>query len=129
MRINPVPFLIARIRNIPNLGDVLVSSDMLAHRVGESAIVVTLEPGGKRVVRNRLDAFRIRISHYGASKKIASDQAFLVREYLLETLPDTDHDGIAVNEVEEDDSPFEFPDDDSGEQRYIHRITLYLYTS
>lgn len=129
MRINPTPFLIARIRSIPGLTGVLVSSDLMAHRVGDLAVVVTMEPGGKRVVRNRMDAFRFSISHYGPSKGSASDLAFLVREFLLEGLAGTAYEEIAVSEVEEDDAPFESPDEESDEQRYIHRITIYLYNS
>lgn len=129
MRINPIPFLIARIRSIPGLTGVQVSSDLMAHTLGERAVVVSLEPGGKRVVRDRMDAFRFTINYYGSSIGEAADLAFIVREYLLEVLPDTAFSGIAVNEVEEDDAPWDFGDPDSRESRFIHRITIYLYPS
>lgn len=129
MRINPIPFLIARIRSIPGLNGVQVSSDLMAHTLGERAIVVSLEPGGRRVVRDRMDAFRFTLNYYGPSVGAAAELAFLVREHLLEVLPGTAFNGIAVNEVEEDDAPWDFGDPDSREQRFLHRITIYLYSS
>lgn len=127
MNINPIPFLIDRIRTMPALDGVMVSSDLMEHRLGERAVVLALVPGGKRVIRDRMDAFRFILNYYGASKEEASDLAFTVREYLLEDLPDSAHSGVAVNEVEEDDLPWDFDDPESREQRFIHRITIFLY--
>jgi|SRR5687768_10754221 hypothetical protein len=127
MKLNPIPFMIATLKAIPGLTGVQVSSTLINHQIGDSAIEVTLAPGGKRVVHNRMDAFRFTLDHYGPSKKAAGDQAFLVREYLLENLPGTYRNGIAVDEVKEDDLPWEIIDPESREQRFIHRITIYLY--
>ncbi|GAA2665216.1 hypothetical protein [Nonomuraea recticatena] len=119
--------MVARIRNAPGLpGGVRVSADMTAHTVGQRAVVVALE-GGFRKVEDRLDAFRFSINSYASSKADASDLAFLIREFVLEKLRNTVHNGIAVSDVEEDSAPRDDSDMESREQRFIHRITIYLY--
>lgn len=129
MKVNPIPFMIARLKEAPGMTGVRVSSDMVGHTLNAPAVFVTLAPGGKRVVPNRLDAFRITLDYYGPSKKDVSDRAFAVREYLLETLPGKAFGGVAVDEVKEDDLPWDAGDSESKEQRFIHRITVYLYES
>jgi len=127
VRINPIPMLIDLIRDTPGLGPVLVSNDLMSHVIGDAAIIVQLEPGSRRVVRDRMDAFRFTLNHYGGSTKEASDQAFLVREYLLEQAPGSIIGNVAIDEVREDDAPWDFDDRESREQRFVHRIIIYLY--
>ncbi|MEU1881889.1 hypothetical protein ABZ470_31705 [Streptosporangium sp. NPDC020072] len=117
----------ARLRSLPVLDGVLVGSDLKGHRPGDRAVEVVLEPGGRRVVQNRLDRFTFTLNHYAASKEAASNQAFAAREYLLEVLPGLTFPPVAVDEVTELDAPFDLSDEDSQEQRFIHRISLYVY--
>lgn len=128
MNIDPLSFIVARVRAIPGLPvGTVVSSDLAFHEPGTSAIDIALEPGPGRMVRDRMDAFSYTLNHYGPDKGSALRLAMLVRRYLLEVMPGTGLNGVAVHEVEENQTPWEFDDKDSHEKRFVHRVTISVY--
>jgi len=127
LRIDPIPFLVARVKATPDLpADVTVSGDLDMHTPGTRHIDVVLD-GGERIVRDRLDAWTFTINHHAPYKSQAMESALMVREYLLEVVPGKAFDGVGVNEVREEQAPFDVGDIDSREQRIAHRLTVYLY--
>lgn len=127
MRIDPIPFMIARVKETPGLPDrVTVSGDLDFHEPGQRQIDVVLD-GGERIVRDRLDRWDFTINHYAPLKQQAMETALLVREYLLEQVPGRVFSGVGVNDVGEELGPSDIGDIDSKEQRIIHRVSVYLY--
>lgn len=113
---------------MPNLpAGVVVSGELDLHPPGTQAIDIVWTGGPGRVVRDRMDAFSYALNHYGPSKESASALALLVRRYLLEVLPNTASNGVAVADVEELSAPHDFDDKASHEMRFIHEVTVYLY--
>lgn len=127
MKLDPIAFLVGRIKATPDLpANVTVSGDLDMHSPGSRQIDVELE-GGRRIIRDRLDAWTFQISHYAPLKAQAMGSALLVREYLLEQVPGHAYEGVGVDEIEEEQGPTDVGDIDSKEQRFIHRVTIYIY--
>lgn len=128
MNIDPIKFMMQVVTSIPGLpAGVTVNADLDLHPPGSRAIDIVLEGGPGRVVRDRLDGFSFTLNHYAVSKVLAAETAFLVRRHLLEVLPNTAMNGVAVSDVEELSAPHDFGDTDSREQRFIHRVTIFVY--
>lgn len=127
MRLDPIPFMVARVRATPGLPvGVKVSGDLDMHSPGSRQIDVVLE-GGKRIIRDRLDSWSFTLNHYAATKADAMDTTLLVREYLLEQVPGNKFGNVAVADIWEDQAPMDLGDIDSHEQRFVHRVTIYIY--
>lgn len=128
MNIDPLAFIVARIRAIPGLpSETVVSAELALHEPGTRAIDIDLAPGPGRIVRDRMDAFSYTLNYYGPGKGPALQLAMLVRKYLLEVMPGTGLNGVYVQEVEENQTPWEFADKDSHEKRFIHSVTISVY--
>lgn len=127
MKLDPIPFMVSRIKATPALpAGVTVSGDLDFHEPGQRQIDVVLE-GGQRVMRDRLDSWTFTLNHYAATKAQAMQTALMVREYLLEQVPGYAYGNVGVDEIEEDLAPFDQGDAESREQRIIHRVTIYIY--
>lgn len=127
MRLDPIPFMVARVKGIPGLPSAIsVGADLDMHEPGTRRIDIVLE-GGQRVLRDRLDAWTFTLNHYAALKSQAMESALLVREYLLEEAQEKAYGAVFLAGVEEEQAPFDQGDIDSKEQRIIHRVTIYIY--
>lgn len=128
MRLDPIPFMVARVKEAPDLpAAVTVGGDLDMHEPGSRHIDVVLE-GGERTIRDRLDAWTFSLNHYAATKPLAMESALIVREYLLEIVAGKSYSGgYSVAYVEEESAPFDQGDIDSREQRIINRVTVAIY--
>lgn len=127
MRLDPIPFMVARVKATPNLPPkVNVSGDLDMHQPGQRQIDVVLE-GGERVIRDRLDSWTFTLNHYAPTKAQAMETALLVREYLLEQAQEQAYGSVFLAGVEEEQAPFDQGDVDSREQRIVHRVTIFIY--
>jgi hypothetical protein len=127
VRLDPIPFMVARVKATPGLPvGVVVSGDLDYHSPGTRQIDVVLE-GGKRHIRDRMDLWHFTLNHYAATKQQAMETALLVREYLLEQVSGNAYGAVSVDAVIEDQGPHDLGDEDSREQRFIHRLSIYIY--
>lgn len=127
MKVDPLALLVGYLKAQPELAGIKVSVDLVGHITGQRLVHVELMPGGQRIVRDRMDMFNFAINYYGADKRDASALAWDVREILIERLPATRISNYVVSDVEEDSIPYDFPDDFSDEQRFLHLLSIYVY--
>lgn len=127
MRIDPIEFLVSFLNSLPEIPEDSVTGDLTQHVTGETAVYLE-HMGGFRVVRNRMDRVDIEYDVYALDRKEAVDLALLVREKLLEELPDTVVGGALVLDVDEIDSPKYDPDDSSREHVYCGQVAVF-YTA
>ncbi|MFI5802972.1 hypothetical protein [Streptomyces sp. NPDC051561] len=99
--------------------------DMTRHQVGDTTVYLE-HNGGYRVVRDSADRADIEYDVYALDRKAAVDLAYLVRERLLEDLPETSLLGCLVLDVEEISSPVYYPDDSSREHMYGGEVAVYI---
>ncbi|MEU6389964.1 hypothetical protein [Streptomyces sp. NPDC046939] len=124
MRLDPIEFLVTYLgaqKDIP-AGSVL--GDLNNHVTGETAVYLE-HMGGYRVVRDRMDRVDVEYAAYSMDRKEAVDLALLVREKLLEGLPNTSVGDALVLDVEEIDSPKYDPDDSSREHVYCGQVAVF----
>jgi hypothetical protein len=127
MKLDPIPFMVARVKAVPGLpSGISIGADLDMHEPGTRRIDIELE-GGRRVVRDRLDAWTFALNHYAALKSEAMASALLVREYLIEQAQEKRYDSVFLAGVEEEQAPTDIGDIDNKEQRIIHRVTIYIY--
>jgi hypothetical protein len=127
MRIDPIEFLVTYLQSVQEIPDGSVLGDLNNHVTGETAVYL-VHMGGFRVVRDRMDRIDIEYAAYSMDRKEAIDLALLVREKLLEELPDTAVGGALVLDVDEIDSPKYEPDDSSREHVYCGQVAIF-YTA
>ncbi|MCX5201488.1 hypothetical protein OG897_08485 [Streptomyces sp. NBC_00237] len=99
--------------------------DMSRHEVGSTTIYLE-HSGGYRIVRDLADRADIEYDVYALDRKEAVDLAYLVREKLLEDLPDSTFMGCLVVDVEEISSPTYYPDSVSREHMYGGEVAVYI---
>jgi hypothetical protein len=128
MRLDPIPFMVARVKETPSLpAAVSVGGDLDMHEPGTRHIDVVLE-GGERAIRDRLDVWTFTLNHYAATKQQAMESALIVREYFLELVAGKAYPGgYSVAYVNEESAPFDQGDIESREQRIINRLTIAIY--
>jgi hypothetical protein len=127
MRIDPIEVLVSYLDSQADVPAGSVIGDMTQHVTGETAVYLE-SMGGFRVVRNRMDRADIEYDVYSLDRKTAVDLALLVREKLLENLPDSIVSGALVLDVEEIDSPKYDPDESSREHVYCGQVAVF-YTA
>ncbi|MFJ3634634.1 hypothetical protein [Streptomyces sp. NPDC090112] len=127
MRIDPIEVLVSYLDSQADIPTGSVIGDMTQHVTGETAVYLE-SMGGFRVVRNRMDRADIEYDVYSLDRKTAVDLALLVRERLLEHLPDSIVSGALVLDVEEIDSPKYDPDESSREHVYCGQVAVF-YTA
>ncbi|MEU4492623.1 hypothetical protein AB0F96_03970 [Streptomyces sp. NPDC023998] len=127
MKLDPIEFLVTYLDSIPEIPDGSVLGDLTNHVTGETVIYLE-HMGGFRVVRDRMDRVDVEYAAYSMDRKEAVDLALLVREKLLEDLPDTAVGGALVLDIEEIESPKYDPDDSSREHVYCGQVAIF-YTA
>lgn len=127
MKIDALTLLIAYLRQQPELVDVPVSADLFGHDMGAKTIEVELLPGGHRAIRSKADARSFAINTFGPDKLWVNDMAGTVQEILLDRLPGTRLNDVVVSDVVESSAPYCLPDSVTGEERYLHLVSLFLY--
>lgn len=127
MRIDPIEFLVAYLDTHKDITEGMALGDLNNHVTGETAVYLE-HMGGFRVVRDSMDRVDVEYAAYSMDRKEAIDLALLVREKLLEELPDTAVGGALVLDVDEISSPKYDPDDSSREHVYCGQVTVF-YTA
>ncbi|WP_406305778.1 hypothetical protein OHA61_30715 [Streptomyces sp. NBC_00885] len=127
MKLDPIEFLVTYLDSIPEISDGSVLGDLTNHVTGQTAIYLE-HMGGFRVVRDRMDRIDVEYAAYSMDRKEAVDLALLVREKLLEDLPDTAVGGALVLDIEEIESLKYDPDDSSREHVYCGQVAIF-YTA
>jgi hypothetical protein len=127
MRIDPIEFLVTYLESLTEIPEGSVLGDLTEHVTGDTAVYLE-HMGGYRVVRDRMDRIDVEYAAYSMDRKEAVDLALLVREKLLEELPDTAVGGALVLDVTEIDSPKYDPDDSSREHVYCGQVAVF-YTA
>lgn len=127
MKLDPIPFMVGRVLATPGMPlSVSIGADLDMHAPGTRRIDIELD-GGRRVIRDRMDAWTFSLNHYAATKAQAMETALLVREYLLEDVPGKGYGTVGVDDIQEEQAPTDIGDIDSKEQRIVHRVTIYIY--
>lgn len=124
MDANPIKVLIAWLRAQPEV-TMPVSSSRKGFEAGEPLIVVDVG-SGFRVIRDVEDRWEMAVHYYGPTKDEAFDLAIAIRIILLERLPASRVGAVVVNDVGERHAPFNDTDPLTGEERYLHGISIYL---
>ncbi|MFD7552976.1 hypothetical protein ACFV9E_00300 [Streptomyces sp. NPDC059835] len=127
MRIDPIEILVSYLDSLTEVPAGSVMGDMTQHVTGETAVYLE-SMGGFRVIRDRMDRADIEYDVYSLDRKTAVDLALLVREKLLEDLPQRIVSGALVLDVEEIDSPKYDPDESSREHVYCGQVAVF-YTA
>lgn len=125
MRIDAIQVLVSYLNSRPGIPSDSVIGDLTEHVTGETAIYLE-HMGGFRVVRDCMDRVDVEYDVYALDRKEAVDLALLVREKLLEELPNTAVGGALVLDVEEIDSPKYDPDDSSREHVYCGQVAVFF---
>lgn len=125
MNLDPVEVLATYLRSLSDFPASVPKGDMNEHTTGETTVYLE-HSGGFRVVRDRMDRFDIEYDVYALDRKICVDLALLVRERLLESLPNTAVGGAFVCDVEEIAAPSYYPDKSSREHMYGGEVALFL---
>jgi hypothetical protein len=128
--IDPIKFMVARVREIPDLpAGVVVNADLDLAVPGTPRVDVVLEGGPGRIIKHRLDSASFTLNSYGPDKQSASRLSFIVREWILEEMPGSAwlDQHVAVNDTSELEYPADASDLATREQRFIHRVTIQLY--
>ncbi|MBT2609884.1 hypothetical protein J7I97_16790 [Streptomyces sp. ISL-87] len=128
MRIDAIEVLVSYLNSLADVPEGLVIGDLTQHVTGETAIYLE-HMGGFRVVRDRLDRVDVEYGVYALDRKEAVDLALLVREKLLERLPNTVVGGALVLDVDEIDSPKYDPDESSREHVYCGQVAVFFTES
>ncbi|WP_416972542.1 hypothetical protein [Streptomyces sp. 4F14] len=124
MRLDPIEFLVEFLDSVPEIPKGTVLGDLTNHTTGSTSVYLE-HMGGFRVVRDRMDRVDVEYAAYSMDRKAAVDLAYLVRESLLEKLPNTIVGGALVLDVEEIDSPRYDPDDSSRENVYCGQVAVF----
>ncbi|MEV6419058.1 hypothetical protein [Streptomyces sp. NPDC051662] len=124
MRIDPIEFLVIYLSSLAEIPNGSVLGDLNNHVTGETAVYLE-HMGGFRVIRDRMDRVDVEYSAYSMDRKGAVDLSLLVREKLLEDLPDTAVGSALVLDVEEIDSPKYDPDESSREHVYCGQVAVF----
>ncbi|MFB7027179.1 MULTISPECIES: hypothetical protein [unclassified Streptomyces] len=128
MKIDPIEFLVTYLKSAPEIPDGSVLGDLTNHVTGETAVYLE-HMGGFRVVRDTMDRVDVEYAAYSMDRKESIDLALLVREKLLEGLPDTAVGGALVLDVEEIESPKYDPDESSREHVYCGQVSVFYTTA
>ncbi|WP_145500883.1 hypothetical protein [Streptomyces sp. CFMR 7] len=125
MRIDPVEFLVTFLKTYPGIPDSAPKGDMNNHVTGDTTIY--LEPsGGLRLVRDSMDRVDIEYDVYSPDRKTCVDLALLVREALLEHLPNQTASGVLVLDTEDIQFPTYYPDKNSREHMYGGEVSVFF---
>lgn len=128
MRIDPVDFLVPFLKAYPGIPSTAPKGDMNNHTTGDTTVY--LEPsGGVRLVRDSMDRVDVEYDVYSSDRKTCIDLALLVREALLEALPNRDVAGGLVLDVEDIQFPTYYPDKTSREHMYGGEVAVFLTAS
>ncbi|MFJ8930600.1 hypothetical protein ACIRLA_28830 [Streptomyces sp. NPDC102364] len=124
MKLDPIEFLVTYLGSHEDIPEGAVLGDLNNHVTGTTAVYLE-HMGGFRVVRARMDRCDVEYAAYSMDRKEAVDLALLVREKLLEELPNTAVGGALVLDVEEIDSPKYDPDDSTREHAYCGQVAVF----
>lgn len=111
----------------PSLAGVPILADLVGHEVNTPAVHVMLGSGG-RVVRDKMDRWNMSIKYYGPDKQATFALARKVRRIMLENLPAVRISGAVISDVQEGHAPSDFSDQVTGEQIFLHLVSLFVYT-
>ncbi|MEU6704726.1 hypothetical protein [Streptomyces wuyuanensis] len=125
MRIDPIEVLVTYLRSQPGIPASAPKGDLTEHVTGDTTIYLE-HSGGFRVVRDRMDRFDVEYDVYSPDRKACVDLALLVRETLLEKLPNAAVGGALVLDVDEIAAPSYYPDDSSREHVYGGEVSVFL---
>ncbi|MGW0087848.1 hypothetical protein ACWDWS_02395 [Streptomyces sp. NPDC003328] len=125
MRIDPVEVLVEYLRNHPEIPSDAPLGDMTEHVTGETCVYLETS-GGFRHIRDAEDCAHVEYDVYALDRKACIDLALLVREKLLEELPNTTVAGATILDVEDIALPRYYPDDSSREHMYGGEVAVYF---
>jgi hypothetical protein len=125
LRVDPLPLVIDFLKTCPDIPEGAVTGSLVGRNVGETTVYV-IQSGGYRRRRDRMDRFDILYDVYGQNPSEAGALAYVVREYLLEQLPDTSIKSALVLDVRETSAPYWHPDKESLEPAYTGEVAVYL---
>lgn len=121
---DPTELLIHWLRLRPEIS-CPVASDQFGHNAGDPLIMIDMA-GGFQMVRDVMDRWDMVIHYYGPDKSSVAQLAKVVRPLLLKTLRAERVEEVVVLDVLERHAPSNNPDPLTGEQRYLHGISVFL---
>ncbi|MER5883089.1 hypothetical protein ABT160_04600 [Streptomyces sp. NPDC001941] len=125
MKLDPIEVLTDYLNSHSAIPRGTVLGDLTNHVTGSTHVYLE-HMGGFRVVRERMDRFDIEYAAYSRDRKQAIDLALLVREALLDDLPNRKVSDALVLDVEEISSPRYDPDDSTREHVYCGQVAAFL---
>ena len=126
MRVDPVTVVYDYCQTLPEPIASAVTGDLTSRSAGDTTIYL-YHSGGFRLVRDRMDRADIEYEVYHQERYQAASLAYLVREYLLESLPGLMVGDVQVLDVGEVRSPVYLPDDTSREHAYNGEVSVFFH--
>lgn len=128
MKVDPVEVLVTFLRAHPEIPQVHVTGDLTEHTAGQTCVYLEVS-GGFRVVRDAEDCAHVEYDVYDLDRKTCYDLALLVREKLLEELPNREVGHGLVLDVVDVAQPTYYPDKSSREHMYGGEVAVYYTTA
>lgn len=104
--------------------DARVRADRVGHQIGSPLVLVALS-GLDRAIRDRLEVADYSAHCYGPTKHEALTLALKARRAILNADLHA-VDGVVINDTRVSGF-YDFPDEDSREQRFLLNFTLFYY--
>lgn len=125
MDADPLELLVGWLRAQPDI-TVPVADDLTGHNPGDPLIMVDIA-GGYETIRNVMDRWDVVIHYHGPDNAAIRALALNTRKILLNRLPASRVGAVVVSDVTEGHAPSNNTDPQTGEQRYLHIISVFLY--